>query len=348
MILRGFILSTSWDMTVADLTMPLYRSVATMPTELHTNHHSPTPSTARASVPLETPRSTYQQRVSRTTMILDAIRQAEQRRPLNARERSLFQTATRAEQALAFMSEAADATSANTNIEALEHPAVVFIDQVWETFEIMRTRNAANEPAQPDRQAASSTPDRGRVGQAQTINAVGPVSANVRATDLFTRGLWPARSGYDQRPAQLDGTPPDGNRIGIGLTGNDSLQRSSNSTRTNGSNGDLASRSLPNARPPVMGLFGRRKIIRTMTDSEKQQEKKQIKQQIEKTSTANLAPPLSETDLIQTLVCSQPHDYGCPLIVAGSSISFARWLCRDCPSICGGNLRRKEGSELGS
>ena len=43
--------------------------------------------------------------------------------------------------------------------------------------------------------------------------------------------------------------------------------------------------------------------VNTMTDFEKQQERKQIRQQIEMTSTVKLAPPLSETDLIQSLVC---------------------------------------------
>ncbi|KAG4432636.1 hypothetical protein IFR05_011889 [Cadophora sp. M221] len=44
------------------------------------------------------------------------------------------------------------------------------------------------------------------------------------------------------------------------------------------------------------------KDVNTMTDDEIQQERKQIRQQIEMTNTVKLAPPLSETDLIQLLV----------------------------------------------
>lgn len=45
------------------------------------------------------------------------------------------------------------------------------------------------------------------------------------------------------------------------------------------------------------------KTMDTMTNEEKQQEKDQIRQQIEATSTAKLALPLSETELIHSLVC---------------------------------------------
>ncbi|KAH7356846.1 CTLH/CRA C-terminal to lish motif domain-containing protein [Rhexocercosporidium sp. MPI-PUGE-AT-0058] len=44
------------------------------------------------------------------------------------------------------------------------------------------------------------------------------------------------------------------------------------------------------------------KNVNSMTDYEIQQERKQIRQQIEMTNTVKLAPPLSETDLIQSLV----------------------------------------------
>ncbi|PVH84596.1 SPRY-domain-containing protein [Cadophora sp. DSE1049] len=53
---------------------------------------------------------------------------------------------------------------------------------------------------------------------------------------------------------------------------------------------------------PRRGSLSKPKDVNSMTDFEKQQERKQIRQQIEMTSTVKLAPPLSETDLIQSLV----------------------------------------------
>ncbi|KAL5324183.1 hypothetical protein ACEPPN_008727 [Leptodophora sp. 'Broadleaf-Isolate-01'] len=53
---------------------------------------------------------------------------------------------------------------------------------------------------------------------------------------------------------------------------------------------------------PHRGSLKKAKDVNTMTDDEIQQERKQIRQQIEMTSTVKLAPPLSETDLIQSLV----------------------------------------------
>ncbi|KAK0116986.1 hypothetical protein ONS96_012827 [Cadophora gregata f. sp. sojae] len=54
--------------------------------------------------------------------------------------------------------------------------------------------------------------------------------------------------------------------------------------------------------PPERDLLPKPRDLNTMTDFEKQQERKQIRQQIEMTSTEKLAPPMSETDLIQSLV----------------------------------------------
>lgn len=64
--------------------------------------------------------------------------------------------------------------------------------------------------------------------------------------------------------------------------------------------------NMPPPPPPILrSLPNPKDVFNRMTDVEKQQERKQIRQQIEKTSTANLAPPLSETDLIQSLVRSR-------------------------------------------
>lgn len=73
---------------------------------------------------------------------------------------------------------------------------------------------------------------------------------------------------------------------------------------------DLLQRPTGNMSPPPLphrpSLDRKLKDVNTMTDFEKQQERRQIRQQIEMTSTVNLAPPLSETELIQSLVCYYP------------------------------------------
>ncbi|PBP20465.1 hypothetical protein BUE80_DR008805 [Diplocarpon rosae] len=120
----------------------------------------------------------------------------------------------------------------------------------------------------------------------------------------FLPGSFRVLEGNYQNPAPWNGRLANGRNIRIGLAGDSIYATISDPTPGPGFIADAAQHTSEHSLPPDNGSMPSTgpKNISLMADYKEQREKKQIKQQIEATNTANLAPPLSETELIQALI----------------------------------------------
>ncbi|KAI9049895.1 hypothetical protein LZ554_006043 [Drepanopeziza brunnea f. sp. 'monogermtubi'] len=303
---------------LVNVTWPPVTRSTTM-TEVHTGPPSSTSLTARATTLLGTVGAagdTDYIRRDRTILLLGLVRRDTQNMPLEPDERLLLQLAATADQARASFPGEADLRTAYSNVRSLERNLEMVRDRVWVARFGAGIEHADHEhilsayaPSLPPNWGGQTLARRRsmsiNVNQQRQPRQLAPaaelVGDDARSTGPLVRTPW-APAGSDQYPAPFEGRLSDGRNIRIGLAGNNLYVSTFNSTTPNESSGNIFGRVSQNSPQPARRLLEGQINMSSVADSEKQLEKKQIKQQIEMTSTANLAPPLSETDLIQSLV----------------------------------------------
>ena len=249
-------------------------------------------------------------RSARTILLLQTLERHSRRRTLNNTERHIIRIAAGIDEHRASLLASTSPVRAIhwSRITASERALDDLGDRI--SAELFPTLAAIGFPMEPEEEAR-----RGWVsnsGEPVTVMANGlpaEIARNRAAMERF-RGL--------ENDIRADNSLRPGHRIpnfnqhpGARALGDDSPETSPLSP--------LLPRREPLPKP---------RDVNTMTDFEKQQERKQIRQQIEMTSTVKLAPPLSETDLIQSLVCLREF-YSIALRLADTFSQVLQFLTHD-------------------
>lgn len=226
-------------------------------------------------------------RSARTILLLQTLERQSRRRTLNNTERHIIRIA-------AGIDEHRTSLLASTSpVRAIHWSRIAASERALDDLgdrisaELFPTLAAIRSQMEPEEEAARlSLVSNGREPATVTANDLFAELARNRAALAYSRELDndtradnPSRRGY-RIPVYLSQYP------GMRGLGDYSPETSS-----------------PSPLLPRRDSLPKPRDVNTMTDFEKQQERKQIRQQIEMTSTVKLAPPLSETDLIQSLVC---------------------------------------------
>ncbi|OWO97480.1 hypothetical protein B2J93_9101 [Marssonina coronariae] len=224
------------------------------------------------------------------TFLVRAFRQIVTMRSLDAAEHSFLNTARRVDLLRAELARQVDIGRAAIHLRTLELELEATATRLWTRAAATTEHPAArasflpyiSRPAELVRQPVSPTPGEG-----------GFLSRHSRELRDNDQSSVPWNSGL-----------ANVRNIRIGLAGDSIYANMSDPTPRAGFIADAAQHTSEHSLPPDTGLLPSTgpKDINSMADYEEQREKKQIKQRIEATSTANLAPPLSETELIQALV----------------------------------------------
>ncbi|PBP21307.1 SPRY domain-containing protein [Diplocarpon rosae] len=232
----------------------------------------------------------------RTTYLVRAFRRFVTMISLNAAEQSFLDTARRVDLLQAELSREIDMSRAAINLRASDLRSEEL--ELEEQATRLWTRLVVT-PEPPT--ALAGSPAQYIIRSAETIRR--PVSPTPGERGFLSSSFRQVEDDY-QNPTPWNGRLANGRSIRIGLAGDGIYATISDLTPGAGFIADAAQHTPEHSLPPETGLLPSTgpKNISLRADYEEQREKKQIKQQIEATSTANLAPPLSETELIQALI----------------------------------------------